>query len=196
MAVSKRLRMEILRRDNHTCRYCGASAPDVKLTIDHVVPITLGGQDVPENLATACADCNAGKSSVPADATVVQDVSQDALRWAKAIREASQLRLAALAEDWMFFTDFFCLWADRLYEWEGDERDWLPEDYEDSLQQFRAAGLHDDEIRDAVEVTARRRHRLGSRDDYWRYFCGVCWRKVDKLQEIARSLLAIEEVEQ
>ena len=28
MAVSKRLRYEILRRDNHTCRYCGASAPD------------------------------------------------------------------------------------------------------------------------------------------------------------------------
>ena len=41
MAVSKRLRYEILRRDNHTCRYCGESAPDVKLTIDHVVPVSL-----------------------------------------------------------------------------------------------------------------------------------------------------------
>ncbi|MEU5976310.1 hypothetical protein [Streptomyces sp. NPDC047315] len=25
MAVSKRLRYEILRRDNHACRYCGAA---------------------------------------------------------------------------------------------------------------------------------------------------------------------------
>ena len=32
MAVSKRLRFEILRRDNHACRYCGQMAPDVKLT--------------------------------------------------------------------------------------------------------------------------------------------------------------------
>jgi 5-methylcytosine-specific restriction endonuclease McrA len=29
--VSRRLRLEVLRRDGHTCRYCGAQAPDVKL---------------------------------------------------------------------------------------------------------------------------------------------------------------------
>lgn len=34
MAVSKRTRYEVLRRDNHACRYCGASAPEVKLTVD------------------------------------------------------------------------------------------------------------------------------------------------------------------
>lgn len=194
MAVSKRLRMEILRRDNHTCRYCGGKAPDVALTIDHVVPVTLGGQDVPENLVAACVDCNAGKASVPVGASVVADVSQDALRWANAIKEASRLRLEALTEDWRFFGEFFALWADRMYEWEGDENRWLPDDYEDSLQQLRATGLPDDEIRHAVEITARKRRRLSS-DDYWRYFCGVCWRKVDKLQEMARSLLAIEEVD-
>jgi len=31
MAVSKRLRFEILRRDDHACRYCGATAPEAKL---------------------------------------------------------------------------------------------------------------------------------------------------------------------
>ena len=45
MALSKRLRYEILRRDNHTCRYCGASAPDVTLTVDHVVPCLLYTSD-------------------------------------------------------------------------------------------------------------------------------------------------------
>lgn len=35
MPVSKRLRYEVLRRDSHTCRYCGGAAPDVKLTVDH-----------------------------------------------------------------------------------------------------------------------------------------------------------------
>lgn len=58
MTVSKRIRFEVLRRDNYTCRYCGGSAPDVKLTVDHVMPVALGD---PTNLVTACKDCNAGK---------------------------------------------------------------------------------------------------------------------------------------
>src|SRR5438045_4098958 len=61
--ISKRLRYEILRRDNHACRYCGATAPDTPLTVDHVVPTALGGGDDPTNLVTACADCNGGKTS-------------------------------------------------------------------------------------------------------------------------------------
>jgi 5-methylcytosine-specific restriction endonuclease McrA len=32
--IPRRLRFEILRRDGHTCRYCGAQAPDVPLTVD------------------------------------------------------------------------------------------------------------------------------------------------------------------
>jgi 5-methylcytosine-specific restriction endonuclease McrA len=54
MAVSKRLRYEILRRDNYACRYCGATAPDVKLNVDHVIPQSLGGSDKPDNLVTSC----------------------------------------------------------------------------------------------------------------------------------------------
>lgn len=88
MAVSRRLRFEIYRRDGHTCRYCGAMAPDVKLTIDHVIPITLGGTDDPNNLVTACDDCNGGKSSIAPDAPLVTDVAADTLRWRRAIEQA------------------------------------------------------------------------------------------------------------
>lgn len=31
--ISKRLRYEILRRDDHQCRYCGATAPHTPLTV-------------------------------------------------------------------------------------------------------------------------------------------------------------------
>ena len=55
MAVTKRMRFEILRRDNHACRYCGATAPDVKLAVDHVTPVALGGTDSPDNLVASCA---------------------------------------------------------------------------------------------------------------------------------------------
>lgn len=88
MAVSKRTRYEVLRRDNHACRYCGASAPDAKLTVDHVMPVALGGGDDPTNLVTACRDCNAGKSSSAPDDPLVADVASDALRWQQAMRVA------------------------------------------------------------------------------------------------------------
>lgn len=105
MAVSRRLRFEILRRDGHTCRYCGAQAPTVELTVDHVIPVTLGGSDDPSNLVAACTACNGGKSSVPADAPLVANVSADALRWKEAMErareefEAEREVLAALVDD-------------------------------------------------------------------------------------------------
>src|SRR5690606_6758165 len=63
MAVSKRLRFEIFRRDSHTCRYCGATAPGTPLRVDHVVPLAPGGTDHPSNLVTSCEPCNSGKTS-------------------------------------------------------------------------------------------------------------------------------------
>lgn len=86
MSVSKRLRYEILRRDNFQCRYCGAAAPDVKLNVDHVIPKSLGGSDKPDNLVTSCADCNAGKTSSMPNAMVVADVNQEVFRLAAARR--------------------------------------------------------------------------------------------------------------
>lgn len=80
MAVSKRLRYEILRRDNHACRYCGATAPGVKLNVDHVIPQALGGSDKPTNLVTSCAECNGGKTSSMPNAMPVADVDQETFR--------------------------------------------------------------------------------------------------------------------
>lgn len=89
MAVSQRLRYEILRRDNHACRYCGATAPGVKLNVDHVIPQALGGNDAPTNLVTSCADCNGGKTSSMPNAMPVADVDQDTFRQADAMKRAA-----------------------------------------------------------------------------------------------------------
>lgn len=102
MAVSKRLRYEVLRRDNHACRYCGAAAPDVKLNVDHVIPQSLGGSDAPGNLVTACADCNGGKTSSLPNATPVAEVEQDTFRQAAELKQAAeQRRLTAFAHLYM-----------------------------------------------------------------------------------------------
>jgi len=62
--TNRRLRFDILNRDNFTCQYCGRKAPDVVLEIDHIYPKSLGGKNVPENYKTACVDCNSGKRDI------------------------------------------------------------------------------------------------------------------------------------
>jgi hypothetical protein len=62
-----RLRYQVLTRDDFQCRYCGRSPledRDVTLQIDHITPKASGGQDEPDNLVTACSDCNQGKGDV------------------------------------------------------------------------------------------------------------------------------------
>ncbi|KAI9093637.1 hypothetical protein K1719_027086 [Acacia pycnantha] len=51
-------RKNILYRDCYTCQYCSSHE---NLTIDHVVPASLGGEWKWENLVTACAECNSRK---------------------------------------------------------------------------------------------------------------------------------------
>ena len=62
--MTDRLRMTILRRDGSRCQMCGASAADgATLHIDHIIPVSLDGRTVADNLQTLCAACNMGKSN-------------------------------------------------------------------------------------------------------------------------------------
>ena len=72
MSISKRNRFEVFKRDKFTCQYCGRSAPNVLLELDHILPRAEGGTDDTLNLITSCADCNRGKGARPlSDDTVV-----------------------------------------------------------------------------------------------------------------------------
>lgn len=73
MSLSKSLRFEVFKRDSFTCQYCGRSAPDVVLNVDHIHPVAEGGTDDIMNLITSCFDCNNGKSDrLLSDDTVVK----------------------------------------------------------------------------------------------------------------------------
>ena len=56
------LRKELFERDKWTCRYCGERVTAENATLDHLIPISKGGPDSPENLATCCLLCNSIKS--------------------------------------------------------------------------------------------------------------------------------------
>lgn len=185
--LSRRLRYEILRRDNHTCRYCGAAAPDAKLTVDHVVPVALGGSDEPGNLVTACQDCNAGKASSKPDDAVVADVQQDALRWAEAMRRAAVARTANRQAREEYVSRFVESWESYHPDYLGRQMHWLPDDWEPTIWDFFTAGLPVEEVTDAVQIAATK-SGLYSRS-IWRYFCGICWRKIEQIREAAQAIV-------
>jgi 5-methylcytosine-specific restriction endonuclease McrA len=186
MAVSQRTRYEVFRRDNFQCRYCRTT--ERELTIDHVLPIALGGSDEPTNLVTACRDCNMGKGSTAPDSPVVADVEASALRWADAIAKAAEITdaQASVSEQLVeWFDDVWYTWAPNWAE--------RPADAPESVIQFASLGLSRNALEEAVRIAASRRGV--PQRDLWRYFCGVCWNKVRDLQNMADALLAAEDAD-
>ena len=62
--LSKKIRLEVFKRDMFKCQYCGKSPikdQDVVLEVDHIVPVAEGGSNEMINLVTSCWDCNRGK---------------------------------------------------------------------------------------------------------------------------------------
>ena len=49
---------EKLREYNHRCAYCGVQG---NMTMDHVVPLSKGGEHTIDNIVPACAPCNSSK---------------------------------------------------------------------------------------------------------------------------------------
>lgn len=59
--ISKKLRFDVFKRDSFKCQYCGCSAPEVILHVDHIEPVSKGGDNSIVNLITSCDSCNLGK---------------------------------------------------------------------------------------------------------------------------------------
>jgi len=51
-------RKGILLRDHSTCQYCGAKKDSGRLTMDHVIPRSRGGESSWVNLVASCFECN------------------------------------------------------------------------------------------------------------------------------------------
>jgi len=51
-----------MKRDRHTCQYCGKTHRE--LTLDHVIPRSLGGETNWLNVVAACRPCNTKKGNM------------------------------------------------------------------------------------------------------------------------------------
>ena len=183
MAISKRLRFEIFRRDNHTCRYCGEKAPNVKLTVDHVMPESLGGDDNPTNLVTACEDCNSGKTSIAPDSPLVADADKAVSVWNAALAKAQEEAFEKFNQQDQLTEFFDDEWDSRMPYFAE-----LPSGYEYTVSEFYAKGLSTDALVEAINITAGKRGAIAQRQ-MWSYFCGICWNKIRELEARAREII-------
>lgn len=160
----------------------------MKLTIDHVIPTALGGQDVAENLVTACDDCNGGKTSIAPDSALVAEVQQDALRWARALQEAARIRRVERDRLLAVGDAFIGHWESYTTTTSGHDADppSLPADWREAVERFWVAGLPWEDIETAIRLAMGNGKVLV--DHKFRYFCGVCWRMVGELQETAAQI--------
>ena len=54
----------VMLRDDYLCQYCGKSAREAQLNIDHVLPRSKGGVTCWENVVAACTACNQTKKDL------------------------------------------------------------------------------------------------------------------------------------
>ena len=121
--ISKKIRFEVFKRDSFACQYCGKSAPDVVLNVDHIKPVAKGGSNGITNLITSCFDCNAGKSDREiSDNSVLTKQKQQLdqlnerrnqiemmLQWHESIRDMDSIEIDALTNEWNSFIEGYSL---------------------------------------------------------------------------------------
>jgi 5-methylcytosine-specific restriction endonuclease McrA len=61
-------RFNVFLRDRFTCQYCNTHASAEDLTFDHVIPKSMGGLTMWENVVAACEPCNLRKGGALPDA--------------------------------------------------------------------------------------------------------------------------------
>jgi len=96
--ISKKKRHAIYKRDDLECVYCGNGPEDAILTLDHLIPQELGGENEVKNLVTCCKTCNSMKGSKTLRQFFVylRDRSVDTEKIANRIRRNTQRKLKGI----------------------------------------------------------------------------------------------------
>lgn len=178
--VGPKIRFEIFRRDLFTCQYCGRTPPTVILHLDHILAVANGGTNDGDNLITSCADCNLGKSDtdlreVPASLQAKMEERRERAEQIEAYnsflletRQREESRVEALG----------CYWYDLSAPPSEKGQYVFGAERAQSIRHF-LKHLAPVEIQEAMDIAHGRYPASGSYDKRtFRYFCGVCWRKI------------------
>ena len=180
MAISKKTRFEVFKRDGFTCQYCGKTPPDVTLEIDHINPKSNKGKDEINNLITACFDCNRGKgkillktvpNTIKENLEILQEKELQLHEYNKFLKKIENRLKKEAQEINELYTSYFEEWA-------------LSERFCNiSLKRF-LNHLPKLEIMDAMNLACSKMiakyewDKEKAADNAIKYFCGICWKKI------------------
>ena len=177
-STGKRQRFNIFKRDKFTCQYCGRTPPTIVLVLDHILPVAKGGETVDHNLITSCETCNQGKSDI-----VLSDVPQaiddqlaEQFERREQLEEYNEFLMKARKDSQRTAREIGTYWNDAIGN-EAGRYTFGPKRLQsvaDFMKRLPVA-----EIYEAVDIALG---RINTRPDYddkaWKYFCGVCWKKI------------------
>lgn len=172
--ISKRVRFDVLKRDGFQCLYCGRKPPEVVLEVDHIIPRCKGGKDSMVNLLSSCQDCNRGKSGIPLNCIPNAYLPSLEERKKRIIQLTELAKVSISEQDVILATlkEIHKFWK-RLDKEQKDDSIHVPEFIKSTRTFLRY--LPPTEITDSIAkaftsgVPSYRR---------FRYYCGVCWRKI------------------
>lgn len=84
--LSNTIRNRIYQRDGRKCRNCGA---EHGLSIDHIIPVSKGGNSTDDNLQVLCIGCNIAKGNKIQEVTVAQVKHEPSMNHAQLNKIAS-----------------------------------------------------------------------------------------------------------
>jgi hypothetical protein len=179
--ISKRTRFEVFKRDGFKCQYCGQTPPQIILQIDHILAVANGGGDEETNLLTSCEDCNNGKSDKPL--TAVPEAIEIQLRRQVDRREQLEAYNAWLMEARQRMEDegyrLGVYWCDQTHAPDQKGKWVVSQPRLSSIRTFLKS-LPAAEVYDAMDIALSRMPATYGDEKTWKYFCGVCWRKIKK----------------
>ena len=171
MAVSKKIRFEVFKRDGFRCAYCGKGPPEVTLECDHINPKSKGGKDDINNLITACFDCNRGKRNIILDKSpaklqenyeILQEKEAQLAEYHKFIKKIER-RIAKEIEK-----------VDEAYNENFSEYS-LSDKFKRGTVKILLKSLPVSVVVDAMHLACS---RINDSNRAIKYFCGICWNKI------------------
>lgn len=169
--ISKRVRFEIFKRDEFKCQYCGATPPNAVLHVDHIQPVANDGTNDTDNLITSCSVCNLGKGARSLD-----QIPKSLKEKAKEIEEieAQIIGYNNVIQDKKERIENECWEVIEIISPASLKEGFHRSKFLSVKNFIEKLGLH--EVLDSAEKTI-------SKDfvkDYitFKYFCGICWRKI------------------
>lgn len=179
VALSKKKRFDVFKRDSFTCQYCGATPPTVVLEVDHITPVLHGGKNAIDNLITACFSCNRGKAAV-----LLSDIPQSLKDRAEETKEREAQIIG-----------YNAILTDRATRINNDAWDvasavegqiWICEANPAELLSIKTflGRLPKQEVMDAAEIAFCK--SLYSSKKRFSYFCGICWSKIREYENGSR----------